>query len=122
MIRRPQLEQPDTADVAQVATGSYHEGMRVVGIKVLKNKLSEYVKIAASGETVLVTDRDRVVAELVPPRAGRAPIAAEEIMAQGVREGWVTPATITDGSPPPRVPFAPTEQLLEELTRDRGDR
>lgn len=122
MIRRLHQQPPETAGVAQVATGSYHQGMRVVGIKVLKNKLSEYVKIAASGETVLVTDRDRVVAELVPPRAGRAPIAAEEIMAQGVREGWVTPATITDGSPPPRVPFAPTEQLLEELTRDRGER
>ncbi len=41
--------------------------MRAVGLKVLKNKLSEYVRLAASGETVLVTDRDRVVAELVPP-------------------------------------------------------
>jgi len=38
--------------------------MRAVGLKVLKNKLSEYVRLAASGETVLVTDRDRVVAEL----------------------------------------------------------
>ncbi|MGH6981402.1 MAG: type II toxin-antitoxin system Phd/YefM family antitoxin [Stellaceae bacterium] len=33
--------------------------MRSVGIKVLKNKLSEYVRLAAAGETVLVTDRDR---------------------------------------------------------------
>ena len=32
--------------------------MRSVGLKVLRNKLSEYVRIAASGETVLVTDRD----------------------------------------------------------------
>ena len=31
--------------------------MRVVGIKILKNKLPEFVRIAASGETVLVTDR-----------------------------------------------------------------
>ena len=36
--------------------------MRAVGLKILKNKLSEYVRLAASGETVLVTDRDRVVA------------------------------------------------------------
>ena len=42
--------------------------MRAVGIKQLKNKLSTYVHLAAGGETVLVTDRDRVVAELVPPR------------------------------------------------------
>jgi len=45
--------------------------MRAVGLKVLKNKLSEYVRLVAGGETVLVTDRDRVVAELVPPREGR---------------------------------------------------
>ena len=44
--------------------------MRSVGLKVLKNKLSEYVRLAAGGETVLVTDRDRVVAEIVPPREG----------------------------------------------------
>ena len=40
--------------------------MRAVGLKILKNKLSEYVRLAAGGETVLITDRDRVVAELVP--------------------------------------------------------
>jgi hypothetical protein len=38
--------------------------MRAVGIKILKNKLSEYVRRAAAGESVLVTDRDRVVAQL----------------------------------------------------------
>ena len=41
--------------------------MRSVDLKVLKNKLSEYVRLAEAGETVLVTDRDRVVAELRPP-------------------------------------------------------
>ena len=40
--------------------------MRAVGIKALKNKLSEYVRVAADGETILVTHRDRVVAELGP--------------------------------------------------------
>ena len=37
--------------------------MRVVGIKTLKNRLSEYVRIAAASERVLMTDRDRVVAD-----------------------------------------------------------
>ena len=46
--------------IDKVATGSYLEGMRSVGIKLLKNKLSEYIRLAAGGETVLVTDRDRV--------------------------------------------------------------
>jgi prevent-host-death family protein len=42
--------------------------MRRVGLKTLKNKLSEYVRLAASGETIVITDRDRIVAEIVPPR------------------------------------------------------
>jgi len=53
-------------------------------VKVLKNKLSEYVRLAASGETVLVTDRDRVVAELGPPRTGRAPHLADALLAEAV--------------------------------------
>ena len=63
--------------------------MRSVGLKVLKNKLSEYVRIAAGGEIVLVTDRDRVVAELGPPQAGRSTVLTDALLAEGVREGWV---------------------------------
>ena len=42
--------------------------MRTVGLKTLKNKLSEYVRLAASRETVVITNRNRIVAEIVPPR------------------------------------------------------
>src|SRR5262249_23311255 len=64
-----------------------------VGLKLLKNKLSEYVRLAAGGETVLVTDRDRVVAEIVPPRPGRSPLLVDALLAEAVREGWLTPPT-----------------------------
>ena len=96
--------------------------MRRVGIKVLKNKLSEYVRLAAGGETVLVTDRDRVVAELGPPQPGRSTQSVDDFRAQGVREGWLTPARITDGSPPPRgKPVVTFDELIEDLSRDRED-
>ncbi|MEI6226331.1 MAG: type II toxin-antitoxin system prevent-host-death family antitoxin [Deltaproteobacteria bacterium] len=45
--------------------------MRTVTLETLKKELSEYVRIAAAGERVLISDRDRVVAELVPPAPGR---------------------------------------------------
>jgi prevent-host-death family protein len=38
--------------------------MHSIGIKTLKNRLSEFVRVAAAGETVLVADRGRVVAAL----------------------------------------------------------
>lgn len=96
--------------------------MRAVGLKVLKNKLAEYVRMAAAGETVLVTDRDRVVAELVPPCIGRSPMLADAMLAQAVREGWISPPALADETPPPRVPVMPLRDLLDELGRDREDR
>jgi prevent-host-death family protein len=96
--------------------------VRAVGIKTLKNKLSEYVRLAASGETVLVTDRDRVVAELTPPRAGRAERLDDAALAEAVRQGWITPAANPRSGPPPRLPVAPTDELLRDLDESRADR
>ncbi len=78
--------------------------MRAVGLKTLKNKLSEYVRLVAGGETVLVTDRDRVVAEMVPPRAGRSPILSAAMLADAVRRGWIAPPAFTEGGVPLRKP------------------
>lgn len=97
--------------------------MRTVGLKILKNKLSEYVRLAARGERVLIADRDRVVAELVPPEPGRAERASDAVLAALVRDGIVTPA-LSPGRPlrsehPRGVKLA---ALLSELGTDRGDR
>jgi prevent-host-death family protein len=110
--------------IVEVATGSYLEPMRAVGIKTLKNKLSEYVRLAASGETVLVTDRDRVVAELVPPAPGRGDTLADAKLDQAIRRGWVTqPGQIKGLGPPPRgEPIMTFEELMRELDESREDR
>jgi prevent-host-death family protein len=68
--------------------------MQRVGIKALKDRLSEYVRAAAAGQTVLVTDRGRVVAELVPPRGHDQGSPAERRMADLVRHGLVRPASV----------------------------
>jgi antitoxin (DNA-binding transcriptional repressor) of toxin-antitoxin stability system len=96
--------------------------MRSVGVKMLRNKLSEYIRLAANGETVLVTDRDRVVAELVPPRQERSPMLADALLADAVREGLLSPPVLHDAKPPPRAPVANADQILSELSRDRDER
>ena len=97
--------------------------MRSVGIKTLNSRLSEYVRLAASGETVLVTDRDRVVAELGPPRETRSPVLADAFLADLVRKGWMTPPLgINKGKPPPSAPVMPLAEILEGLDADRSER
>jgi prevent-host-death family protein len=94
--------------------------MTTVGLRQLKNQLSAYVRRAAAGETIAVTDRGKVVAELVPP----APAAAERrgARAQLVRAGIVRPAT----KPKTAIPKLPNvlkgTTVAELLDWVRGER
>jgi antitoxin (DNA-binding transcriptional repressor) of toxin-antitoxin stability system len=96
--------------------------MKAVGIKVLKNKLSEYVRLASRGETVLVTDRDTVVAEIVPPQQGRASSLDDAILAEAIRKGWMHAPARPLKRPPPRKPVAKWKVIARELDNDRQDR
>jgi antitoxin (DNA-binding transcriptional repressor) of toxin-antitoxin stability system len=97
--------------------------VRAVGLKALKDRLSEYVRLAASGETILVTDRDHVVAEIGPPVQGRSDRADDAMLADAVRHGWLRPPTISaKGEPPPRKPVVRWSRLQRELSGDREDR
>jgi antitoxin (DNA-binding transcriptional repressor) of toxin-antitoxin stability system len=95
--------------------------MRAVSLKVLKERLSEYVRIAASGETILVTDRERVVAELVPPREALDVVGHDAMLAEAARRGWLTPASRAPRGPVPSHPVTTLDGLLAEMADDRVD-
>ena len=98
--------------------------MKTVGLKVLKNKLSEYVRIAAGGETVLVTDRGRVVVEMSAPQSAHEHGKKESVIERGIREGWITPAKNPRSGPPSPPPpgIMTLEELMKEIDLDREDR
>jgi antitoxin (DNA-binding transcriptional repressor) of toxin-antitoxin stability system len=96
--------------------------MRAVGIKTLKNRLSEYVRLAAAGEHVLVTDRDRVVAQLGPPPPQRAEAVSDALLAQAIREGLITPPALAGAPPAPPPGVMTMDELRAELDRSREDR
>jgi len=98
--------------------------MRRVGIKALKNELSKHIRAVAAGETILVTDRDRVVAELRPPPPAEEGDEAARNWARMIREGIVTPAKRRFTEPmPPRLPALMSfEELMREIEEDREDR
>ena len=95
--------------------------MRAVGIKQLRDRLSEYVRLAAAGETVLVTDRDKAVARLVPA-TDEDRHRVEDPRAALVRAGIVTPAKRPPGIHWRRHRLVLDEQLRADLERDREDR
>lgn len=95
--------------------------VRSVEIKILENELSEYIRLASEGETVLVTDRDRVVAEISAPRPGRSEMVTDGALAEAVRQGWITPP-VARHALRPRQPVAPLAEILEQLSTSREDR
>jgi antitoxin (DNA-binding transcriptional repressor) of toxin-antitoxin stability system len=101
--------------LTKIASGSYIQIMRSVGLKTLKNKLSEYVRLAAGGETVLPTDRDRVVVEIGPPSPTRSPILSDALLCDAFRQGWMTPPISVGRGPPVRKPVMMIDELLSPL-------
>lgn len=75
-----------------MTTGNYHSGMKSVGVKQLKSHLSEYLRLVRNGETVLVTDRDEVVAELRPAHRRAIASSLEEILDGLAQRGELTRA------------------------------
>lgn len=97
--------------------------MHSIGIKTLKNRLSEYVRAAAAGETVLVTDRGVVVAELVAPRVRADASPDEQRLGDLLRRGMLAPAKVSPQARlPKRKPVAKLAPLLQGLADSRAER
>ena len=97
--------------------------MQAIGIKTLKNKLSEYIRAVGAGDTVLVTDRGRVVAELVAPRVRADASPAEQRMGELIRLGLLTPAKVSSKARlPRRKPVTTRGEVLRDLEESRAGR
>ena len=95
--------------------------MRTVGLRELKNCLSEYVRWVRSGEGVLVTDRGEVVAELVPPGQGIDKRSAPSAVVALARRGELTlGAPNTAGLYPKLAALMKRHRGTELLDEERG--
>ena len=123
--RRESIDRP----IEYAATGNYIwllQQMVCTGSseqRALNSRLSQYVLLAAAGETVLVTDRGRVVAECNPPNEVRSRYPADEILADLV---WkvlaVPPAIPSTGTPLKAFPVPSLSDIYDELRSDRDGR
>ncbi len=86
--------------------------MADVGIRELKQRLSEYLDRAERGEVLRVTDRGR-------PKAVLGPVPGRGRIEDGIRAGWITPGT---GSPLGLVRRSKaSRRVLDVLAEDRGE-
>lgn len=95
-----------------------------MGIRELKNRLSEVVRAVKAGEHILVTDRGTVVAELVPPgRPGAdagVPPGLARLVERGIaRLGAPNEPGLYRGLPRLRRKPASVDRLLDQ---ERGAR
>lgn len=63
--------------------------MKAVGIKSLKAKLSEYLRLVKAGETVLITERAEVIAEIKPAHRQEFLSSAEQFLDDAEAKGWI---------------------------------
>lgn len=76
-------------DIDNVATRGYIGTMKTVGVRELKNHLSEYLRHVRSGDSVLVTDRGEIIAELSPPGHGSVDASVPAGLAALGKQGLV---------------------------------
>ena len=103
--------------LTKVASWGYIFCMSAVGLRELKNQLSRYVQRARSGETVLITDRGVVIAELSPPRKGapgEAFTTLEEMKRKGLLHGGAPNDSRLYPSLSPVLRRASSSELLDE--------
>ena len=81
-----------------------------VGVRELKQHLSEYLERAAQGETIRVTDRGQ-------PKAILGPVPGMGRVASGIAEGWIRKGEDTQPEPVRRVKAA--RQITDVLAEDR---
>ena len=65
--------------------------MQTVGLRELKNRLSQYIRRVRDGQLVIVTDRGQVVAELRPPGQVPAGTKIDPAVARLVNRGLLVP-------------------------------
>jgi antitoxin (DNA-binding transcriptional repressor) of toxin-antitoxin stability system len=94
-----------------------------VGIRELKARLSEHLRRIRSGDTILVTDRGEVVAEINPPGQPRIDASISPALLDLARRGLVILGAPNDPSVYPTLPrLLPDGVSARLLDEERGER
>ena len=95
--------------------------MKTVNISALKARLSAHIRIVRDGEEVLVYDRKRPVARIVPCHLEDHSEQEQRLVARGVLSPPLKrrPASVSWPEPPGNVPDEAMEQVWREERENR---
>jgi prevent-host-death family protein len=97
--------------------------MTAVGIRELKDHLSDYLRRARAGEWIIVTDRGEPVAELSPPGASSSRGGASPALLALAHQGRATVGSANDPAVYPLLKrLLPAGRALDLLDEERGER
>ena len=85
-----------------------------VGVRELKQHLSEYLERAARGEAIRVTDRG-------VPKAILGPVPGTVRLDEGIANGWISPPRARGASPGKVRRARATVRIDDILAEDRGE-
>lgn len=109
--------------MAHVVTCDYISRMRTVGVRELKAHLSRVLRDVQNGETVLVTDRGRVIAELRQPGLGTPALSpTEQKLAELAAKGKLKLAEkpwAGYAPSPVQVPPGTLQAMIDDLRDER---
>ena len=80
--------------------------VKTVGVRELKNRLSEHLREVRRGEHLLITDRGEVVGELSPPGQSSSETSLPIGVLALARRGMLTPGNPGDRKSYPALPRA----------------
>ena len=95
--------------------------MKTVNISDLKAKLSAHIQFVKNGEEVLVCDRNKPVARIIPYRADDYSDEIKDLIARGIVTPPRKPRTkpLSWPTPPGNIPEDVMQRIWDE---ERGDR
>ncbi len=97
--------------------------MKAVGVRELKNRLSEYVREVRRGEEIQITHQGEVVAEMRPPYRYREERGLHPGLREMLRRGMARRVVANDSSLYPRFERALSHTSAQELLdQERADR
>lgn len=109
-----------TLNMTNMVILRYNPVMRTVNISDLKAQLSAHIQLVKDGEEVLVCDRNKPVARIIPYLTEGESERERELMARGILTPPLKPSTsdVSWPEPPGNIP----DDVIEQIWREERNR